>query len=74
MPVYAATATRPVPDLLAIVDQHPAALNGQCIPCGTKVCVERVSALHGLALGRHLPRRRPGASQPELINARRVRV
>jgi hypothetical protein len=70
--VYSAAATRPLPDLLAVVDEHPVALNGVCIGCGTHGCANRYGALHALAIGHHLPRRRPGATRPELVGAHRI--
>jgi hypothetical protein len=59
-----------------ILDVHvPSAATGVCLACGAMDCPQREAAMRWF----HrcyvlLPRRRPGASQPELIGARRIRV
>jgi hypothetical protein len=60
-------------DAQALVDEHPIALNGRCLACGCDVedCDARRTALRRLGL-EHLPRRRPGATRPELVGARRI--
>jgi len=59
-----------------VIDSHPISSgDGQCITCGVEgPCAPRYAALHRLARRRRLPRRQPGATRPELIGARRVRV
>lgn len=57
------------------LDVHvPAASTGVCLACGVHECPHRAAAV---AFFRRcyvvLPRRRPGATQPELVGARRVR-
>lgn len=73
MSIYGSLAHLPVTDLLALLDQHPDTLAGTCLHCRT-ACAERYAALAWLAHYGVLPRRRPGASRPELVGARRVRV
>jgi hypothetical protein len=58
------------------LDVHvPAARTGVCLACGAQECPHREAAVRFF----HrwyvvLPRRRPGATQPELLGARRVRA
>jgi hypothetical protein len=60
-------------DAQTILDEHPVlAADGRCMACGTENCPPRSSALSLLASARQLPSRRPGATRPELIGARRV--
>jgi hypothetical protein len=56
------------------IDEHViSAASGRCIMCDLAVtCPPRESAMGAFARARRLPRRRPGASRPQLIGARRV--
>lgn len=57
-----------------ILDVHvTSSANGRCIECGVLgPCSQRETAL-GIFTGTlRLPRRRPGATQPELVGARRL--
>jgi hypothetical protein len=57
-----------------LLDAHVMALNtGLCRLCGTlDSCDYRDAASATFARYRRLPRRRPGASRPELVGARRL--
>lgn len=69
-----AAATKPEADQ-AVIDTHPISSgDGRCVQCQVEgPCAPRYAALVRLANQRRLPRRRPGATKPELIGARRVR-
>jgi hypothetical protein len=57
-----------------LLDSHVMTLNtGACRLCGTVgTCDYRDAAAATFARYQRLPRRRPGASRPELVGARRV--
>jgi hypothetical protein len=57
-----------------LLDAHVLVLNtGACRLCGTmNSCGYRDAASSTFARYRALPRRRPGASQPQLVGTRRV--
>lgn len=56
-----------------ILDAHPvSAITDRCLCCEVPDCSPRLVALRVLAAQGRLPCRRPGATRPELINARRV--
>ena len=77
MSVYRAAQAAPTPaDAQRVLDAHPlSAASGRCLRCDTEgECWLRVVALRTFAQHRLLPRRRPGATRPELIGARRVPV
>jgi hypothetical protein len=59
-----------------ILDVHvPAAGTGACLGCGAMDCPQREAAVQWFRRCYVvLPRRRPGASQPELVGARRLRI
>lgn len=60
-------------DALGIAGYHPVGLNGRCARCEVDgPCVLQSRALRSLAACDRLPQRRPGATRPELVGARRV--
>ena len=62
-------------DALGIVGAHPVGLNGRCARCDVDgPCVLQTSAPRSLAARNRLPHRRPGATRPELLGARRLVV
>ena len=77
MTVYRTEVPPTTADAQRVLDEHPiSASTGRCLRCDTDgACWLRVIALRTFAQqGTHgvLPRRRPGATRPELIGARRV--
>jgi hypothetical protein len=58
------------------MDAHPISLrDGRCITCGIEGgCIEREAAARIFARYGVLPRRRPGATRPELVGARRLPI
>ncbi|MDT5028293.1 MAG: hypothetical protein QOE61_4719 [Micromonosporaceae bacterium] len=76
MATYSAGARQTFADLQAIVDAHPvSSADGRCETCGVfGPCVPRGAALHALAVRSELPQRRAGATHPERVGARRVRL
>jgi hypothetical protein len=71
---YTSEAPPTPADAQRVVDSHAVSIDGRCVCCGGHGgCWLRVTALHVLATADRLPRRRRGASRPELIGARRVR-
>ena len=61
--VYVASAARfRLAQAQAVVDAHPAGLDGRCLRCGVTDGCERWPALRVLMRYGRLPRRRPGAT------------
>jgi hypothetical protein len=55
------------------LDVHvPAAHTGCCLACGVRECPYREEAVRIFSRYQHLPARRPGATLPELLCARRI--
>jgi hypothetical protein len=55
------------------LDVHvPVAHTGRCLACGAQDCLHREEAVRIFSRYHHLPARRPGATLPELLGARRV--
>jgi hypothetical protein len=55
------------------LDVHvPAAHTGRCLACGAQECPYREEAVRIFSRYHHLPARRPGATLPELLCARRI--
>jgi hypothetical protein len=67
-------AVRQLVEAQRMLDLHVMSLpDGACRTCrSTGSCAARERAMATFARARRLPRRRPGASHPELIGARRV--
>jgi hypothetical protein len=62
-----------IDDAQHVVDSHPVGLDGLCVACRVDGCVgARAVALRRLGQENRLPRRRPGATRPERVGARRV--
>lgn len=74
MSVYVSTARGPLENLQRVVDEHAiSSANARCVVCDVEgPCEPRQKALGDLAKWHQLPRRRAGATRPELINARRL--
>jgi hypothetical protein len=72
----AATAAQPLAAAQRLLDAHALVLpDGVCRLCGTSgSCGYRDAAQAAFAWYRRLPVRRPGASRPELVSARRMGV
>ena len=58
----------------AVLDQHViSSADGRCLACQLPgPCPQREAAARAFAASLRLPRRSPGATRPELINARRI--
>jgi hypothetical protein len=71
---YAASAGQQLNQAQAVLDLHvTSAGTGRCVACDSPgPCWRRESAVAIFSRSLRLPARRPGASHPELINARRV--
>ncbi|RSM58147.1 hypothetical protein DMB66_30625 [Actinoplanes sp. ATCC 53533] len=71
---YAASAEEQLRDAQRALDTHVmSSATGRCLECGTLgPCWRRESAVVLFSRALRLPTRQPGASQPELINARRM--
>jgi hypothetical protein len=71
---FATAAIHQLDQAQRLLDAHVMVLNsGTCRLCGTRnSCGYRDAASAIFARYRRLPRRRPGASQPEMVGARRV--
>jgi hypothetical protein len=71
---YAASAERQLREAQKVLDAHvTSSATGLCLVCGSPgPCWRRESAVAIFSRSLRLPTRRPGASHPELINARRV--
>lgn len=71
----ATTAVQQLEDAQRILDAHVMLGTGACRLCDTlNSCDYRVAASATFVRYGRLPRRRPGASRPELIGARRLTV
>ncbi len=57
-----------------VLDQHVTSFaDGRCRECGAPgPCLRRVTASSVFTRHHRLPRRVPGATRPELVNARRI--
>ncbi|MFI5893064.1 hypothetical protein ACIA5D_23440 [Actinoplanes sp. NPDC051513] len=73
---YSISAERLLGDAQATLDEHvTSSATGACLACGSPgPCWRRESAVAILSRSLRLPVRLPGASRPELVNARRVTV
>jgi len=71
---YATTAEDRLAQAQRTLDRHiTSSANGRCIECGRPgPCPIRETAVVVFARTLRLPLRRPGATRPELIKARRV--
>jgi len=71
---YAASAEGQLSEAQRILDTHvTSSATGRCLACGSPgPCWRRESAVAIFSRSLRLPTRRPGASHPELINARCV--
>lgn len=71
---YATSAAQQLDEAQRILDVHVTSSGtGRCLECGTPgPCWRRESAVAIFSRSLRLPIRRPGFSQPELINAQRV--
>ncbi len=78
IPVHTARAALPMELAHAqlVLDRHVMVLaDGSCLACGTALpCAVRDAAAEVFVRYGRLPHRRPGASRPELVGARRVAV
>jgi hypothetical protein len=64
---YASTAERLLAEAQATLDRHCTGLDGRCLACGILgPCPRRESAVVTFSRYCRMPRRRPGASRPEL--------
>jgi hypothetical protein len=73
---YATTAEQQLGAAQRVLDTHvTSSATGRCLECGTLgPCWRRENAVVIFSRTLRLPARQPGASQPELINARRILV
>lgn len=71
---YAASAEGQLSEAQKILDTHvTSSATGRCLACGSPgPCWRRESAVAIFSRSLRLPTRSPGASRPELINARCV--
>lgn len=71
---YSVIAGQQLRQAQAVLDLHvTSSATGRCVECGTLgPCWRRENAVVVFSRTLRLPVRRPGASQPALINARRV--
>lgn len=71
---YATSADQQLSQAQRVLDTHvTSSATGRCLECGTSgPCWRRESAVVVFSRALRLPIRQPGASRPELINARRV--
>ncbi len=64
---YGGTAERLLSEAQATLDRHASGLDGRCVACGTSgPCPHREHAVVTYSRYLRLPRRRPGATRPEL--------
>jgi hypothetical protein len=73
---YAMTADEQLTDAQQTLDTHTtSSVNGRCLRCDTPgPCPKRENAVMIFSRTLRLPRRRPGATRPELVGARRLSV
>ena len=71
---YAATADEQLAEAQRTLDTHTtSSATGRCLACGMLgTCRRRESAVSVFSRTLRLPRRRPGATGPELVGARRI--
>jgi hypothetical protein len=71
---YATSAERLLSEAQTTLDEHvTSSVTGRCRACNSRgPCWRRESAVEIFSRSLRLPARRPGASRPELVNARRV--
>jgi hypothetical protein len=71
---YAISAEKLLNDAQATLDDHvTSSVSGRCLACGSPgPCWRRENAVAVFSRSLRLPVRQPGASHPELVNARRV--
>ena len=71
---YATSVEDQLRDAQRVLDGHVmSSATGRCLECGTLgPCWRRENAVVVFSRTLRLPTRRPGASQPGLINARRI--
>ena len=71
---YATSAEQQLSEAQRVLDTHVTSIaTGRCVRCGTLgPCWRRENAVVVFSRTLRLPTRQPGASQPELINARRI--
>lgn len=71
---YAATADGQLAEAQRILDTHvTSSATGRCVLCDTPgPCYRREWAVAVFSRSLRLPLRRPGATRPELLSARRV--
>lgn len=74
--VYSSLARRQLDQIQRVIALHAIdASSGRCVNCNVPgPCIPRRDADYALAVRFELPQRRPGATRPEAIGARRVRV
>jgi hypothetical protein len=70
---YATTADEQLAEAQRTLDMHiTSSASGRCLQCGTPgPCYKRETAVVVFSRSLRLPLRRPGATRPELIGARR---
>ncbi len=73
---YATTADEQLAEAQRTLDTHiTSSANGRCLQCGTLgPCYKRETAVVIFSRSLRLPLRRPGATRPELVGARRLRA
>lgn len=73
---YAMSAEEQLAEAQRTLDTHiTSSANGRCLACGVHgPCHKREGAVTVFSRTLRLPSRRPGATRPELVNARRVGV
>ncbi len=71
---YAMTADEQLAEAQRTLDTHiTSSANGRCLQCGTPgPCYKRETAVVIFSRSLRLPLRRPGATRPELVGARRL--
>jgi hypothetical protein len=71
---YAICAEQQLREAQTTLDEHvTSSATGRCLACGSQgPCWRRENAVVIFSRTLRLPMRRPGASRPELLNARRV--
>jgi hypothetical protein len=76
MSVYMSASRRTIDEIQSVVDLHAvSSADGRCVRCAVEgPCPARATALRELDHRDELPRRRAGATRPELIGARSVLV
>jgi hypothetical protein len=71
---YAVTADAQLAEAQRMLDRHiTSSADGRCVECGTPgPCYRRETAVVIFSRSLRLPVRRPGATRPELLSARRI--